>query len=50
MAVMALPSLARTAGGGGGERQLRNSCMYGNTVVMIDECEKAAARCCDGLV
>jgi hypothetical protein len=23
--------------------------MYGNTVVVMDGCEKAAVRCCDGL-
>jgi hypothetical protein len=32
-----------------GDRQLRNSNMYRDTMVVMDGCEKAAARCCDGL-
>ena len=31
-----------------GERQLRNSCMYGNMVVVMDGVRRLQ-RCCDGL-
>ena len=38
-----LEQLHGDMGGDGGKRQLRNRCMHGNTVVVMDGLKKAAA-------